>query len=262
MDQRAIREEEPKDATKDAKTGPLRVWEITEVDDNRVIMKCPNRAHHPDKDDTMIVPTTDAVVKKKLVKRANFKRQKEVKPVGVVSPQWEQDIAVGIARRAVKVAHDTFEDSLEHIQIFAYPSAVRVTRDYKRGDLVLVATSNRFSAKPIGDTGKKGKQIGVSLGNISQHDVVLLRHVLNKDDEKDGKVAKGENEEKEVWQAPYWSVPEHESVHNMKHATYSVEVTTSAGTMCTVAVPTMTNSKGVKKGEYLVVQAQKRKREE
>ena len=49
----AIREEEPKDATKDAKTGPLRVWEITEVDDNRVIMKCPNRAHHPDKDDTM-----------------------------------------------------------------------------------------------------------------------------------------------------------------------------------------------------------------
>ena len=48
----------------------------------------------------------------------------------------------------------------------------------------------------------------------------------------------------------------------MKHTTHSVEVPTITGTMCTVDVPTMTNLKGLKKGEYLVVQPHKRKREE
>ena len=169
--------------------------------------------------------------------------------------------AIGIARRAVKEAHDNFVEDLKHIQMFASPSAVRVTRDYKRGELVLVASSNRFTAKPIGDTVKKGKQVGTSLGNISQHEVFILKHWLH-DNEKDEKAGKGEKEEKDVWQAPYWIVPEHGSVHNMKHTTYSVEVPMATDTMCTVAVPTMTNTKGVKTGEYLVVQSQKRKREE
>ena len=267
----AVKEEEPRDAPKDAKKDtkkvPLKVWEITEVDDSRIILKCPNRAIHPDNDDTMSIPTTDAVVKKKLLKRATFKRQKELTPVGVHSAKWEEDLAIGIARRAVKEAHDNFEEDLKHIQMFASPSAVRVTRDYKRGELVLVASSNRFAAKPIGGTAKKDKQSGVPLGTISQHEVFLLKHVVNKDDEKEGKDGKtdkkdGKNDEKEVWQVPYWSVPEHESVHNMKHTTHSVEVPTITGTMCTVAVPTMTNLKGLKKGEYLVVQPHKRKREE
>lgn len=264
----AVREEEPdapKDGKKDAaKKMPLRVWEITEVDDNRIILKCPNRAHHPDKDDTMTIPTEDAVVKRKLMQRATFKRQKVVTPVGVVSPKWEEDLAIDIARRAVKVAHDKFVGDLEHVQVFAVPAAARVTRDYKRGELVLVASSNRFAAKPIGGTAKKS---GLPLGKISEHEVFLVKHVVNKDDEKEGKDGKKDkkdekNDEKEVWQAPYWSVPEHESVHNMKHATHSVEVPTITGTMCTVAVPTMTNTKGLKTGEYLAVQPHKRKREE
>ena len=267
----AVKEEEPrdapKDAKKDAKQVPLRVWEITEVDDSRITLKCPNRAHHPDKDDTITVPTEEAVVKRRLMQRATFKRQKEVTPVGVVSPKWEEDIAIDIARRAVKAAHDKFVGDLEHVQVFAVPAAARVTCDYKRGELVLVASSNRFAAKPIGGTAKKDKQSGVPLGNISQHEVFLLKHVVNKDDEKEGKDGKndkkdGKNDEKEVWQVPYWSVPEHESVHNMKHTTHSVEVPTITGTMCTVAVPTMTNLKGLKKGDYLVVQPHKRKREE
>ena len=65
---------------------------------------------------------------------------------------------------------------------------------------------------------------------------------------------------KEVWHAPYWSVPENESAHNMKHATHSVEVLTNDG-IITVHVPIMVNSKVVKAGDYLSVVPQKRKRE-
>ena len=255
---------------KTPKRGPSRVWEITEVNDSRIILKCPNRAHHPDKDDTMTLPTEDAVVKKKLMKRATFRKQKLITPVGVVSRKWEEDIAIDIARRAVKAAHDKFVGDLEHVQVFAVPAAARVTCDYKRGELVLVASSNRFAAKPIGGTAKKDKQSGVPLGKISQHEVFLLKHVVNKDDEKEGKDGKndkkdGKNdekddkEEKEVWQAPYWSVPEHATCNNMKHTVHNI---VPEGTTCTVAVPTMTNTKGIKQGEYLVVQPQKRKREE
>lgn len=265
----SVKEEEPKDAPKDAKKGPSRVWEITEVDDSRIILKCPNRAHHPDKDDTMTLPTEDAVVKKKLMKRATFRKQKLITPVGVVSRKWEEDIAIDIARRAVKATHDKFMGGIPHalhmdVEVFAMPSAVRVTREYKRGELVLVASSNRFAAKPIGDTAKKGKQNGMPLGTISQHEVFLLKHVSHKDDEKeekkDGKNdEKDDKEEKEVWQAPYWSVPEHATCNNMKHTVHNI---VPEGTTCTVAVPTMTNTKGIKQGEYLVVQPQKRKREE
>ena len=188
------------------------------------------------------------------MKRHTFRWQKEVTHIGVHSPMWDADLAVDVARRAVRATHDKFVCNTDQVQVFAVPCAVRAKCEFKKGCLTLVASSNRFITRTADDEAKK--VIGIPLGTILNHDVFLTKHVNAKDEDgvDTGKLSK------EVWHAPYWSVPENESAHNMKHATHSVEVLTNEG-IITVHVPIMVNSKVVKAGDYLSVVPQKRKRE-
>ena len=255
----AVKGDEPTDSKsteskrKESKVPP-KVWEITAIDETNVVLMDPNRAVN-NKDDTQTVSTTDAVVKKTLLKRHAFNWQREVTPIGVHSPMWAADLAVDVARRAVRATHDEFVCNTDQVQVFAVPCAVRAKCEFKKGCLTLVASSNMFITRSADDEAKT--IIGIPLGAILKHDVFLSKHVKTANEEVGSDTGKLS---KEVWHAPYWSVPENESAHNMKHATHSAEVPTSTGNI-TVHVPIMVNSKVIKAGDYLSVVPQKRKRE-
>lgn len=248
----AIKEES--ESTTGSKKEQLKVWEIVSINDQTVELKDPNGELHG-KGATTSVATADAVVKKLLQKRTTFKKQVEVTPIGVTSSQVAVDLAIDVARRAVQTTHAELSDTTSQLRVFKNPTAVMTTASFKKDELKLVPTSNKFGAVKIGRELKKSER-DLMMGEILGHSVVLRKHAWKEDDEgQGGKPGEGSDE---LWQAPFWFVPTSDT-GNMRMRTHEVDIVTDTGVV-TVSVPIMVNVKEIRSGTELTCVTQKRKR--
>ena len=225
----------------------LRVWEIASIDDDRVLMRDPNRETNG-VEDTASVKTEDAVLNKALLKRQTFKKQVQISQIGVYSTAaWDEKIALDTARRALKKLHNQHVLPNDQLQLLKYPSAVRAQANIAKGELTLVPSSNRFELNP-----SKTSTGVISLGQILGYEVAIRPHIQQQEEDQ---------EKKDMWMAPYWHVPEaiQDGGANMKMKDFPVEVVTDSGPI-TIMIRCMQNTKKINKGDYLTVPPQKRKR--
>ena len=213
-------------------------FEIKSIDDTNVELVDPNR-HITGCEEVKTISTQKAMLEKLMLKRSTFKKQEQITAIGVRSKQWDVDLAIDVARRAVRKAHDEFNYCNDLLSVYKHPDAVVNTSNskIKKGGLTLVPSSNRFQARGDRCSGH------LSFGNILGHEICLLRHVKN-------------DTEDELWMAPYWYVPSRDDNGNMKLQTHDVVVDGRV-----VKVPVMVNTKEIKVGGHLVLLGLKRKRE-
>ena len=127
----------------------------------------------------------------------------------VDSSSWDNVLAMGQARLAIRLAHDAHVDCMNGVRIVDVPAKAVVTnRAFAKGELILVASSSRVTTDS--KHSKDLYKLGVSaFGDTS---VWLQPHFSNPDPAKD------EGDKVEKWIVPFWKVPHAESedsVYNM-----------------------------------------------
>ena len=114
------------------------------------------------------------------------------------SVAWLLDGAKGAAALAMQSVWKDHSDLLKHVEIFAAPSSVQVTRDFKVGDLKLVGASQRID-RTEPSKGVYFKLCEVQLPDSAQCSLFLSSHFTAPTN------AKGE-QVKSPWVAPFWWV--------------------------------------------------------